>query len=332
MKRDAAGAIKCPERKRMAKFNYGGQAVIEGVMMRGEHDWAVCVRHPSGQIVTHREPLTAFVYRSKVLKWPFVRGLVMLWDSLGLGMRALMWSADVAISEEGQEVHFSGALAWGTVILSLGLGIGLFFLLPMFLVSLLDKAISSAFLSNLTEGIVRLVFFAIYLWAIGFMPDIRRVFAYHGAEHKTINAYEGGAALEPEAVAPYSRTHTRCGTGFLLIVLVIFVVIATLMGRPPLVWRLLSRIVLIPIVSGIAYELMKLGAKYYDRSALVRWLLAPGLALQRLTTREPEPTMIQVSINALQEVLRSEGLLDAAPIPNAPETNAAEGGHESHVI
>lgn len=316
----------------MASFNYGGQAVIEGVMMRGEHDWAVCVRHPSGSIVTHREPLTAFVYRSRVLKWPFVRGLIMLWDSLGLGMRALMWSADVAISEEDQEVHFSGALAWGTVILSLGLGIGLFFLLPMFLVSLLDKVIDSAFLSNLAEGLVRLGFFTIYLWAIGFMPDIRRVFAYHGAEHKTINAYEGGATLQPEVVASFSRTHTRCGTGFLLIVLVIFVVIATLMGRPPLAIRLLSRIVLIPVVAGIAYELMKLGAKYYDRSAVVRWLLTPGLALQRLTTREPEPDMIQVSINALQEVLHSEGLLDDKPEPSAPEMNVIEGGRESHVI
>lgn len=293
----------------MTKFNYGGQAVMEGVMMRGEHASAVCVRSPSGTIVTHREPLNAFVYRSRALKWPFVRGLTMLWDSLGLGLRALMWSADVALSEEEEQVSFSGPLAWGTVALSLGLGVGLFFLLPMFLVSLLDQHITSTVVSNLAEGLVRLTLFVLYLWAIGFMPDIRRVFAYHGAEHKTINAYEHGARLEPKSVAAFSAAHTRCGTGFLLIVLIVFVLISTVMGRPPLALRLLSRIVLIPIVAGISYEVMKLAARYYERSALVRALIAPGLALQRLTTREPDESMLEVSIQALQEVLDSEGLL-----------------------
>jgi len=303
----------------MSQFNYGGQAVMEGVMMRGEHDWAVAVRHPNGSIVVHREKLPEVIYRSKLLKLPFLRGLRMLWDSLGLGMRALTWSADVAMAEE-EDVSFTGPLAWGTIALSLALGVGLFFLLPMFLVSLLDNVIASAFLSNLAEGLVRLALFLLYLWGIGFMPDIRRVFAYHGAEHKTINAYEAGAPLEPEAVAKCTRAHTRCGTGFMLIVLVIFVILATIMGRPSIWLRIVSRIVLIPVVSGIAYEVIKLNAKYYEKSALVRTIAAPGLALQRLTTREPELDMLDVSIRSLQEVLASEGL--------APETEPSDADGE----
>ncbi len=307
----------------MKKFNYGGQAVLEGVMMRGERAWAVCVRNPAGNIVSHLQPLTDAVYRSRVLKWPFLRGLTMLWDSLGLGMRALTWSADVALSEEGESVSFSGPLAWGTIAVSLALGIGLFVLLPTFAVGLLDRAIHSSLLSNLAEGLVRLGLFVAYIWGIGFIPDIGRVFAYHGAEHKTINAYEHGAALEPQAVARYPREHTRCGTGFLLIVLVIFVIIATLMGRPPIVLRVLSRIALIPIVAGIAYEFIKLTAKYYEQSVLVRILAAPNLVLQRLTTREPDERMLEVSIQALKHVLRAEGLLPE-PLPEAESAKEQE--------
>jgi len=307
----------------VTKLNYGGQAVIEGVMMRGEREYAVCVRNPAGQIVTHQAPLPPAVYRSRILKWPFLRGLVMLWDSLGLGLRALTWSADVALGAEGQEqqASFSGALGWGTIALALLFGVGLFFLLPMFLVSLVDRHLSSSLLSNLVEGLVRLGLFLAYLWAIGFMPDIRRVFAYHGAEHKTINAYEHGAALTPAGVRPYPRAHTRCGTAFLLIVLVIFVILSTLMGRPPLLWRILSRIILIPIVAGVAYEVLKLTAKYYERSAWVRLLVAPSLALQSLTTREPSAEMLEVSIAALCQILRSEGLAEE-PAAGAPGERA----------
>ena len=312
----------------MSGFNYGGQAVMEGVMMRGEHEWAVCVRNPSGEIVTHHEPLKGAVYHGRAFKWPFVRGLVMLWDSLGLGMRALMWSADVALSEEDEDVSFSGPVAWTTIAVSVLLGVGLFFLLPMFLVSLADRTITSALVSNLVEGVVRLAIFVAYLWAIGKMPDIRRVFAYHGAEHKAINAYEHGADLTPEGVAPYSRAHTRCGTGFLLIVLVVFVIVSTMLGRPPLVWRLLSRVVLIPVVAGISYELLKLSAKYYERSGLVRAIVAPGLALQQLTTREPDSEMLEVSISALKQVLASEGLAaegEEQTADDADETGADSG-------
>ena len=288
-------------------FNYGGQAVMEGVRMRGERDWAVVVRAPSGEIVIQRQALPPAVYRSRVLKWPFLRGLVMLWDSMGLGLRALMWSADVALGEES-DVRFNGPLAWGTIAASLLLGVGLFMVVPMILVSLVDRYIASALWSNLAEGILRLALFVGYLVAIGFMPDIRRVFAYHGAEHKTINAYEGAALLDAESVSGYSRAHVRCGTGFLLTVLIVFVLVATLMGRPPLLLRLASRVLLIPIVAGISYELLKVSARFYGRSGLVRLLMAPGLILQRLTTREPEPAMLEVSIAALRQVLESEGL------------------------
>jgi len=291
----------------MPSFSYGGQAVLEGVMMRGEHDWAVAVRGPEGEIVVRREPLTAAVYRSRLLKLPFVRGLTSLWDSLGLGLSALLWSADVSLEEEGESL--SGPVAWGTMAVSLALGLGLFMLLPAFLSGLADEHIASDLMSNLLEGGIRLALLVGYMAVIGRMPEIRRVFAYHGAEHKTINAYEAGADLTPDSVKAYPRAHTRCGTGFLLGVVVIMVLLTTLLGRPPLLVRLATRLLLIPVVAGIAYELLKLGARFYDQSALVRVLTAPGLALQRLTTREPDEPMIEVAITALKTVLVSEVLL-----------------------
>jgi uncharacterized protein YqhQ len=316
----------------MSRFNYGGQAVMEGVMMRGEREWAVAARDPKGEIVAHHETLPA-AYRSPVLKLPLLRGLISLWDSLGLGMRALLWSSDLALGEE-EEVRFTGPLAWGTVAVSLALGIGLFFLLPMFLTSLIDRYIPSGLLSNLIEGGMRLGIFVGYIALIGLWPEIGRVFAYHGAEHKTINAYEAGAPLTPASVAAHSRVHTRCGTGFMLLVLVIFVIIATLMGRPPLLLRLASRIVLIPIVAGISYEIIKFSARNYTRSALVRAVMAPGLALQQLTTREPEPAMLEVAIRSLQLVLRAEGLLEPedaeTPEPLAAVAQALEGAQRAH--
>jgi uncharacterized protein YqhQ len=294
------------------RFDYGGQAVLEGVMMRGESTCAVAVRTPEGQIRIHSEPLNPVIYQSKVLKLPVLRGLKMLWDSLGLGMKALLWSADVAVGEEQEGVRFSGPIAWGTVAISLAFGIGLFFLLPAFLTGLIDRAITSSLLSNLLEGLVRLVIIIVYMWAVGLMPDIRRVFGYHGAEHKTINAYEAGADLEPASVARFSTAHTRCGTGFLLVVVVIFILLSTLLGRPPLLLRLLTRLILIPIVAGIAYEWIKFSAHHYKKSAIIRALAAPGLALQRLTTRQPEPAMLEVAIAALNAVLETQDIAPAA--------------------
>lgn len=328
------------------KFNYGGQAVLEGVMMRGSHNMAVAVRAPDGKIVIHEQPITSSLYNGFWSKVPFVRGLGMLWDSLGLGMRALTFSADIAV---GDEAEFSGPVAWGTIVVALAFAVGLFFLTPRLAADGIQAGVrlisggasevssqvdaeapapaSSAgpaaqqpptspldtpLAGNLIEGLVRLVLVVGYIWVIGRIPDIQRVFAYHGAEHKTINAYENNAALTPEAVAPYPVEHARCGTGFLLIVVVVSVLVFSLLGDPPLVIRYLSRIVLIPIIAAVAYEYIRLMARHLQ-NPIVHVLITPQLALQKLTTREPSPDMLEVSIAALQRVLAAENL----PIPTA---------------
>ena len=281
-------------------FNYGGQAVIEGVMMRGSRMLAVALRHPEGHIMVETEPLNEALYRGPISRIPFLRGLVMLWDALGLGMKALMMSADVAM---GEEVSLSGPVGWGTALVGVGMGVGLFMVLPSFLVGLL--AIPLEWLSSLLEGIVRLFIVVGYMWAVGFMPDIRRVFAYHGAEHKTVNAYEAGARLTVDDVRPFSTAHTRCGTAFLLIVVVLTVLIFAPFSTPSLLWRVLSRITLLPVIAGIAYETLRLTARLADRSWM-RVIIAPNLALQRLTTREPDDEMLEVAIAALKAVLEGE--------------------------
>lgn len=287
----------------MSEVHYGGQAVIEGVMMRGVRNMAVAVRQPSGEILVHSEVLPRGIYNSAVGRLPFVRGLTMLWDTLVLGTRSLMFSADVALAEE--DVKFGGPVMWGTLAMSLLIGVGLFVVLPMMLIGLVDRFITVPLLSNLAEGLVRLLFFVAYLVAIRRMPDIRRVFAYHGAEHKTVNAYEAGVALTPSEVSRFTTRHTRCGTSFLLIVLVLFVLLTSLLGRPPLLLRLLSRLVLVPIVAALAYEFIKFTARHDDHP-LVRVLTAPGLWLQRLTTQEPDERMLEVAITALQRVLAED--------------------------
>jgi uncharacterized protein YqhQ len=294
------------EQKR--QLNYGGQAVIEGVMMRGSRAMAVAVRQPDGEIVLHTEPLDPKIYQGRLSRIPFLRALTSLWDVLVLGVRTLMYSADVALGEE-EDVEFSGPIAWGTLAVSLVLGVGLFFVLPLLLVGLIDRHIASSFASNVIEGVIRMVIFVAYVWAIGLVPDIRRVFAYHGAEHKTINAYENGAKLTPEEVGRYSTAHFRCGTAFLLSVMVISILIFALLGRPPMALRILSRIVLIPVVAGLAYEFIKFTGRHQG-NPVVRAIAAPNLALQRLTTREPDASMLEVSIAALEQVLEAEeGLL-----------------------
>lgn len=292
----------------MSEFNYGGQAVIEGVMMRGSKAMAVAVRRPDGGIELHSEPLTSRIYTSHWGKLPFIRGLALLWDALGLGIRSLLFSADVAIEEE-EGVEFSGAVAWGTVAFSLVMAVGLFFVLPLLIVGFLDRWIVSDLVSNLVEGVIRLLIFLVYIIVVGQMEDIRRVFSYHGAEHKTINAYEADAELTPESVAGYSTLHPRCGTGFLLVVMVVSILVFSLFGRPSLIPRIVSRIVLIPVIAGISYEVIRFGAKHYG-NRLVRTVLYPSLALQRLTTNEPTPDMLEVAIFALKRVLVTEGLIE----------------------
>ncbi len=309
-------------------FNYGGQAIIEGVMMRGAKKMCLAVRAESGEIVTHCEDLNSRIYGGFIAKMPFLRGLTMLWDSLGLGIRALMFSADVAMGDD--EADFSGPVAWGTIGISFAIGIGVFFLGPVLLVRLIDPFIASAFVSNLIEGVIRLVFFLVYIWAIGLMPDIQRVFGYHGSEHKTINAYEAGEYLTVDAVKPHSTSHVRCGTAFLLQVAVISIFVFALLGRPPLVLRLVSRVALIPVIAGIAYEFLKFSAAHQN-NWLMRLLVQPGLWLQGLTTREPDDSMLEVGIMALQQLLVEEEIemvedvqVDGAALPVTAVT-AAEG-------
>ena len=290
-------------------FNYGGQAVIEGVMMRGAKKMCVAVRAPNGEIVIHCEPLNPHIYASFIAKVPFVRGLTMLWDALGLGIRTLIFSADVAMGDE--EVEFSGPIAWGTIAFSLVMAIAVFFVGPLLLVGLVDRFITSHFISNVVEGIIRLVFLLVYIWAIGFIPDIRRVFGYHGAEHKAINAYEADDELTVHDVGRNSLVHPRCGTAFLLVVVVISILIFALLGRPPLLLRIVSRIVLIPVIAGIAYEFIKFSAAHQDYW-LMRILISPGLWLQGLTTRPPETSMLEVAIAALQRLLVEEHMVATA--------------------
>lgn len=317
----------------MSKQYYGGQAVIEGVMMRGRKAMAVAVRNPQGEIVLHQEPLTAKIYTSKWGQWPFVRGLALLWDALGLGMRALLWSAEIASQEEGEEkpAEFTGPVAWTTIAISLSFAIGLFFLLPTFVsrwgAGFFDHhPVADAIL----EGAIRLILFVVYLWAIGQMSDIRRVFGYHGAEHKTINAYEAGEMLTVANVQKYSVQHTRCGTSFLLYVLVISIVLFAPLTFSwvqqswlALVLRFVTRLLLIPVVAGIAYEIIRFSAAH-DKNALMRALITPGLWLQKLTTREPDDAMVECAIAALEPVLAADGITNVVPvILPAPEPASA---------
>jgi uncharacterized protein YqhQ len=291
------------------RFHYGGQAVIEGVMMRGRTHMAVAVRQPSGNIVTHDEPLSGPLYNSRWAKLPFLRGLVVLWDALVLGMRTLTFSADVALGEE-EEVSFSGPLAWGTIALSLAISVGVFFFLPSLVAQGLERFVPSHLLSSLLEGAFRMALFVGYVWAIGFMPDIRRVFAHHGAEHKTINAYESGIPLTPQEVSRFPAAHTRCGTSFTLLVAMVSILLFAPFHFDHWAHRLLARLLLIPVVTGISYELVRLSANHQD-NPLVRWLIAPGLLLQRLTTREPDESMVETAIVALEKVLEADGVTSA---------------------
>jgi uncharacterized protein YqhQ len=293
------------------RYYYGGQAVMEGVMMRGQRQMAVAVRQPDGRIALYSEPLNSWVYRSRVRHWPLVRGVFVLWDALLLGMRALTLSANVAIAGEelggqgaGEEAPagVAGPMLWVTVAIALAFAVGLFFVLPLVIIHVLDRWIASAVVSNLVEGVIRLAILLGYLLLIGQMRDIRRVFGYHGAEHKAINAYEAGEALDVPSVQRQSTLHTRCGTGFLLVVVLLSIVVFVFLGRPPLPLRILSRIVLVPVIAAVAYEFIRFGAAHYG-NRLVRLLLTPSLALQRVTTRQPEDGMVETAIVALKRVL-----------------------------
>lgn len=284
---------------------YGGQAVIEGVMMRGAQSVAIAMRAPDNQIVVHTEKLSG-IYKSKITKIPFLRGLVMLWDALGLGMRALTISANL---QSGEDEKLEGPALYLTLGLSLAIGIGLFFLAPAGIGQLAEHYLGiNAWWSNLIEGLVRLAILVAYIWLIAFMPDVRRVFSYHGAEHKTINAFEAGEELIPENVAKFSVEHPRCGTAFLLTLVLLSIVVFSLLGPLPTAWRLISRVIFLPLLAGVAYEYIRWTANNLN-SAFVRWMIKPNLALQHLTTREPSLEMLEVSIAAFKEMRAQENQL-----------------------
>jgi uncharacterized protein YqhQ len=314
---------------------YGGQAVIEGVMMRGSHNVAVAMRAPNGDVVLHTEELPP-LYRSKLSKIPFLRGLVILWDSLTLGIRILTRSANTQTNEQEK---LEGPQLYLSLGISLTIGIALFFLLPALVGYAVERWIfpaftgyngflltlsplirlipsfevtsamsnSAAWWGNLVEGITRLLLVIGYIFFIGKIPDIQRVFAYHGAEHKTINAFEAGGELTPQNVATYSLEHPRCGTSFILTVVVFSVLLFSFLGPLPIFWRLASRILLLPLLASLAYEYIHWTANHLN-SSFVRWLIKPNLALQHLTTRQPSLDMLEVSIAAFQTMRQKEGV------------------------
>jgi uncharacterized protein YqhQ len=291
-------------------FHYGGQAVIEGVMIRGKEGVAISVRQPDGELNVVRQPL-ASIYKGRLREMPLIRGIIALVETLVLGTQSLLHSAQVAAAEEvGGKIPT--ALLWGTVAVSLALGVALFFMVPLFTTRyLIDPYIESALLSNVLEGLIRIGIFIAYLKVISLIPDIKRVFAYHGAEHKVVNAYEAGVPLEVESVKKYSTAHARCGTAFLFIVLIVSIFVFALVGQPTLWIRILSRIALIPVIAVISYEIMKFGAGHMN-NPVVRVLLAPGLLLQTITTREPDDSQIEAAISALNEVIEIDKTADSS--------------------
>jgi uncharacterized protein YqhQ len=285
----------------------GGQAVLEGVMMRGPSSWAVAVRRPDGRISEVTHDVESVALRRRWLRLPVIRGVVALGESLAIGMRALAVSARFSVTDEGDEDASEelGRFALiGSFVFAIGFSLLLFKVSPALLTNWINPGSTWVFL--LIEGGIRIALLVAYLVVIGLFGELRRVFQYHAAEHKAINAYEAGEELTPEITQRYSLIHPRCGTAFLLWVMVVSVFVYALLGRPPWYWLITSRIVLLPVIAGIAYELIRFAGKHQDNRILMT-LLAPGLWLQRLTTREPTLDQLEVSIKALKEVLDLEG-------------------------
>ncbi|MFL5870487.1 MAG: DUF1385 domain-containing protein [Solirubrobacterales bacterium] len=310
----------------------GGQAVLEGVMMRGVSNWAVAVRKPlpeqlaggremeadeaaRGEIDVVSFPLVSWTKRHRVLRWPIIRGVVALVESLKIGFKALGISANAQLPEDEQEI--SGGMWAGTIVVALVLAIGLFFVVPVGVTSLFKDALGSAFLFWLVEGMLRTAIFLGYIALLSRVRDLRRVFEYHGAEHKTISTYEAEDRLVPERAKLYSRLHPRCGTSFLLIVMVLSIFVFAPIGLPAWYWLVLSRILGIPLIAGLSYEVIKWAGRNRNKR-WVRALMWPGLMLQNLTTREPDREQLAVAIAALEAVLAVEN----------PEEAAAEGAIE----
>lgn len=290
-------------------FHYGGQAVIEGVMMRGQRSLAIAVRRPSGELRLITKPLAA-AYTGRMRRTPLLRGIVILVETLVLGIQALFQSANISLEEEKEEI--SAPTLWGVLIASFGFAIALFFVGPLFFTHyLVDPYLSSSLISNIIEGVIRIAVFFLYLGVINVIPEIRKIFAYHGAEHKVVNAYEDKAPLELGTVRKYSTAHVRCGTSFLFAVLIIAIIVFALLGHQAMWLRILSRIVLIPAIAAIGYEVTRLSANYAG-NRFMRALVAPGLVLQAMTTRQPSDAQLEVAIYALRGVIEADGLREGS--------------------
>ncbi|OAI39529.1 hypothetical protein AYO38_01430 [bacterium SCGC AG-212-C10] len=293
-----------------ANVYYGGQAVLEGVMIRGPEHMGVAVRHPHGHIVVHAEKLSS-LYTGRARRLPLVRGMVVLWETMALGMRALAFSSKVALEGEeeadGEPAKFPESVFWGAIALSMVFVVGFFFAAPILLAHLLEFFDVHRIWIVAAEAVVRLGMFVAYIYFIGRVPDIRRVFQYHGAEHMTIHAYEAGRPLTVDGVRPFPKEHTRCGTSFLLVVIVvalIFFFTFDVLIDEGLIVRIASRIVFIPLVAAISYEILRFGARFGDHGA-VKAMFAPNIALQALTTKVPDDSQIEVAIASFRAVLDS---------------------------
>ena len=311
------------------RFVYGGQAVIEGVMIRGRDHYSLAVRKLNGEITTVSSRLST-LYTGRLRSIPLVRGVIVLLETLVIGIQALSRSANMALEEEGQELS-----GWSMAIMlaiSLIVGIGLFFIAPLFAIRSLDSMIESDALSNFLEGILRLAVFLAYILLIGRLPDIRRVFAYHGAEHMTVHAHEHNLPLDVEHVRQFPTAHNRCGTAFLLVVMVVAIAVFTFVGRPSLPISVASRIVLVPLIAAISYEIIRLSGAH-AANPLVKFIVYPSLALQSLTTRKPDDAQIEVAIRAMERAIaidegtilpeddsQDEATVDVAETPMEAET------------
>jgi len=278
------------------------------VMLRGQKTVVTVVRRPGGGLAMDVRPLSA-IYTGWMRQAPLIRGVIVLIEAMVLGIKTLLYSASVSLEEEEEKI--SGGLVLVIVVTSLVLSVALFFVAPLLITKLLDPYIGSSLVFHLIEGLIRLTVFIVYLRLVILLPDIKRVFAYHGAEHKVINAYEDGAPLEVDAARGYNKAHVRCGTSFLFAVLIIAIVVFALIGRPSVWLMLLSRILLIPVIAGLSYEVINFGGRHKNNS-LVRAILAPGLWLQGLTTREPDDSQLEVALAALNELVEADQLEVAA--------------------
>jgi len=288
----------------MAEKNtfYGGQAVIEGVMMRGKHHVVTAVRHPNGQIGIHSQPLAA-LYKGRLRKTPFIRGVIAMIESMVLGIQTLMLSANIALEEEN--VKLSPLQTFGIIASALAFSVFVFFLIPLFATNFFRDLIPNAVVFNLVEGVFRVLLFVGYLAVVSLMKDIKRVFAYHGAEHKAINTFEAGEPLEIEYARKYTTANPRCGTSFLFFVLIIAIFVFSIIGKPALVYMVLSRVLLLPVIAGISYELIFYTARHCD-NPVVKMLMKPGLWMQSLSTRKPDDEQLEVALEALKNVIALE--------------------------